>query len=132
MFFSIKIACRSCSLWVSWKLPIKSTRAPQRGISKGKGLTLPSLRNVLTLERSVDALKDRAKSLEPEVQRLQRQVDEQAGELKVLVTFVNSSLRDQIEGRAERAAIRVFERLVSMPGDESRQAQIEMPPAKKR
>jgi hypothetical protein len=64
------------------------------------------------------------------VQRLQRQVDEQAGEL--LVTFVNSSLRDQIEGRAERAAIRVFERLVSMPGDESRQAQIEMPPAKKR
>jgi chaperonin cofactor prefoldin len=118
-------------------LPIKSTRAPQRGISRGKGLTLPSLRklgkflaNVLTLERSVDALKDRAKSLEPEVQRLQRQVDEQAGEL--LVTFVNSSLRDQIEGRAERAAIRVFERLVSMPGDESRQAQIEMPPAKKR
>ena len=120
-------------------MPIKSTRASQRGISRGKGLTLPSLRklgkflaNVLTLERSVDALKDRAKSLEPEVQRLQRQVDEQAGELKVLVTFVNSSLRDQIEGRAERAAIRVFERLVSMPGDESRQAQIEMPPAKKR
>jgi ribosome-binding factor A len=65
------------------------------------------------------------------VQRLQRQVDEQAGELKVLVTFVNSSLRDQIEGRAERAAIRVFERLVSMQSDESRQAQIEMPPAKK-
>jgi CII-binding regulator of phage lambda lysogenization HflD len=100
---------------------------------------LPSLRklgkflaNVLTLERSVDALKDRAKSLEAEVQRLQRQVDERAGELKVLVIFVNSSLRDQIEGRAERAAIRVFERLVSMPGDESRQAQIEMPPAKKR
>ena len=124
---------------MSWKLPIKSTRASQRGISRGKGLTLPSLRklgkflaNVLTLERSVDALKDRAKSLEPEVQRLQRQVDEQAGELKVLVTFVTSSLRDQIEGRAERAAIRVFERLVSMPGDESRQAQIEMPPAKKR
>jgi chaperonin cofactor prefoldin len=50
--------------------------ADQR-ISKGKGLALPSLRkigefltNVLTLERSVDALKDRAKSLEAEVQRL--------------------------------------------------------------
>ena len=82
-------------------------------------------------EIAVDALKDRAKSLEPEVQR-QRQVDEQAGQLKVLVTFVHSSLRDHIEGRTERAAIRVFERLASMQGDESRQAQTEMPPAKKR
>jgi chaperonin cofactor prefoldin len=82
----------------------------QRETSKSKSLSLPSLRklgeflaNVWTLERSVDALKDRTKSLEDKVQRLQRQVDEQAGELKVLVTFVHSSLRDQIEGRAERA-----------------------------
>jgi hypothetical protein len=104
----------------------------------GKGLTLPSLRklgkflaNVLTLERSVDALKDRAKSLEPEVQRLQRQVDEQAGELKVLVTFVHSSLRGQIEGRAERPTSRVFEWIALIQGDESRQSQIEKPPAKK-
>jgi chaperonin cofactor prefoldin len=66
---------------------------------KGKGLSLPSLRkigeflaNVLTLERSVDALKDRTQSLETEVQRFQRQVDEQAGELRVLVTFVHASL----------------------------------------
>lgn len=111
----------------------------RRETSKSKGLSLPSLRkigeflgNVLTLERSVDALKDRTKSLEAEVQRLQRQVDEQAGELKVLVTFVHSSLRDQIEGRAERAAIRVLERLASMQEDESRKSQIEQPPAKKR
>jgi chaperonin cofactor prefoldin len=110
----------------------------QRGTSKSKGLSLPSLRklgeflaNVLTLERSVDALKDRTKNLEAEMQRLQRQVDEQAGELKVLVTFVHSSLRDQIEGRAERAAIRVIERL-ALQGDESMQSQIEKPPAKKR
>jgi chaperonin cofactor prefoldin len=80
-----------------------------RETSKVKGQSLPSLWkigeflvNVLTLERSVNTLKDRTKSLESEVQRLQRQVDEQAGELKVLVTFVHSSLRDQIEGRAER------------------------------
>jgi chaperonin cofactor prefoldin len=111
----------------------------QRETSKSKSLSLPSLRklgeflaNVLTLERSVDALKDRTKSLEAEVQRLQRQVDEHAGELKVLVTFVHSSLRDQIEGRAERAAIRVLERLASIQEDESRQAQIEKPPARKR
>ncbi len=111
----------------------------QRETSKGKGLPLPSLRkigeflaNVLAIERSVESLRDRTKSLEAEVQRLQRQVDEQAGELKVLITFVHSSLRDQIEGRAERAAIRVFELLASMQGDESRQSQIEQPPARKR
>lgn len=111
----------------------------QREASKSKRLSLPSLRklgeflaNVLTLERSVDALKDRIKSLEADLQRLQRQVDEQSGELKVLVTFVHSSLRDQIEGRAERAAIRVLERLASMQGDESPQSEIEQPPSRKR
>ncbi|MCI0467893.1 MAG: hypothetical protein L0Y57_12950 [Beijerinckiaceae bacterium] len=111
----------------------------QRGTSKGKGPSLPSVRkigeflaNVLTLERSVDALKDRTKSLEAEVQRPQRQVDEQAGELKVLVTFVHSSLRDQIEGRSERAAIRVLERLASMQDEESRPSQIESASNKQR
>jgi predicted RNase H-like nuclease (RuvC/YqgF family) len=87
--------------------------------------------NVFTLERSVDTLKERSKSLEAEVQHLQRQVDEQAGELKVLVTFVHSSLRDQTEGRAERAAIRVLERLASMQEDESGQTQIEQAPTRK-
>ena len=111
----------------------------QGGTNRGKGLSLPSLQkigeflaNVWTLERSVDTLKDRTKSLEAEVQRLQRQVDEQAGELKVLVTFVHSSLRDQIEGRAERAAIRVVERLASMQEDQSRLPEIEEAPARKR
>jgi chaperonin cofactor prefoldin len=111
----------------------------QRAATKAKSLPLPSLRkigeflvNVLTLERSIEALKDRKKSLEAEVQRLQRQVDEQAGELKVLVTFVNSSLRDQIEGRAERAAIRVIERLASMQEGDERQSQIDQPPSRKR
>jgi hypothetical protein len=45
---------------------------------------------------------------------------------------VHASLRDQIEGCAERAAIRVLERLASVQGDESLQSQIEQPPAKKR
>jgi hypothetical protein len=81
---------------------------------------------------SKNASSTEAAKLFVEVQRLQRQVDEQAGELKVLVTFVHSSLRDQIEGRAERAAIRVFEWIALIQGDESRQSQIEKPPAKKR
>ena len=79
------------------------------GTSKGKGLSLPSFRkigeflaNVLTLERSVDALKDRTKSLEAGVHRLQRQVDEQAGELKVLVDF-RSLFATRPNRRASRA-----------------------------
>jgi peptidoglycan hydrolase CwlO-like protein len=83
----------------------------------------------LAIERSVESLKDRTKSLEAEAQRLQRQVDEQAGELKVLVTFVHSSLRDQIEGRA---AIRVLERLASMQENGSTLSQVEQAPARKR
>jgi len=51
---------------------------------------------------------------------------------KVLVTFVHSSLRDQIEGRAERAAIRLLDRLASMQEDESRPSQIEQSPGEKR
>jgi hypothetical protein len=50
----------------------------QRGSSRGTGLSLPSLRkigeflaNFLPLERSVDALKERTKSLEAEMQPLQ-------------------------------------------------------------
>jgi hypothetical protein len=33
------------------------------------------------------------------------------------MTFVQTSLRDQVETRAEKAAIRVFERLIAIQGD---------------
>jgi hypothetical protein len=55
--------------------------------------------------------------LDDQVLALQRQVDDQAGQLKVLVSFVQTSLRDQIEGRAERAVINVLNRLSGEPGD---------------
>ncbi|HKH81113.1 MAG TPA: hypothetical protein VKA03_05820 [Methylovirgula sp.] len=55
---------------------------------------------------------------------MQRQVDEQAGELKILVGFVQTSLRDQIDTRAERAVVNVLERLmtrdeIASPPDET-------------
>ena len=56
---------------------VDESAAKQRETSKSKSLTFPSLRkpgeflaNVLALERLVDALKDRTKSLEAEVHRL--------------------------------------------------------------
>jgi hypothetical protein len=74
--------------------------------------------NVMRLERSVETLKEENRKLHEQVSRLQRQADDQAGQLKVLLSFVHTSLRDQVETRAEGAAIRVFERLIAFQGDE--------------
>lgn len=75
--------------------------------------------NVGQLERSVETLKEQSKKLEEQVARLQRQADDQAGQLKVLMSFVQTSLRDQVETRAEKAAIRVFERLIAIQGEDT-------------
>lgn len=84
-----------------------------------KEISLPSwkkigefLLNVLQLERSVTRLQRENKALDERLLALQRQVDEQAGELKILVGFVQTSLRDQIDARAERAVVNVLERLM--------------------
>jgi polyhydroxyalkanoate synthesis regulator protein len=68
--------------------------------------------NVMQLERSVETLKEDNGKLQEQVSRLQRQSDDQAGQLKVPIAFVHTSLRDHVETRAERAAIGVFERLI--------------------
>lgn len=70
------------------------------------------LLNILQLERSVTRLQQENRELNERLLALQRQVDEQAGELKVLVGFVQTSLRDQIDTRAERAVVNVLERLI--------------------
>lgn len=75
--------------------------------------------NVMRLERSVETLKEDNRKLHEQVSRLQSQVDDQAGQLKVLLSFVHTSLRDQVETRAEGAAIRVFERLIAFTSDEN-------------
>ncbi len=75
--------------------------------------------NVMQLERSVETLKEDNRKLQEQVSRLQRQADDQAGQLKVLLAFVHTSLRDQVETRAERAAIGVFERLIAFRDDET-------------
>src|ERR1700704_2485461 len=74
------------------------------------------IRNILRLERSVEALKKENKELDQRVGTLQRQVDEQAGQLKVLLDFVNKALDERVETRAEEASIRAFERMASLAG----------------
>ncbi|MGO8847928.1 MAG: hypothetical protein ACLQFI_21915 [Methylocella sp.] len=79
--------------------------------------------NVMRLERSVETLREDNQKLQEQVSRLQRQVDDQAGQLKVLVSFVHTSLRDQVDTRAERAAIGVFERLIAFKSEENPEGQ---------
>jgi hypothetical protein len=92
-------------------------------LPKGSENALPSwrrvgefVRNVLRLERSVEALKKENAELDRHVSTLQRQVDDQAGQLKVLVDFVNKALDERVDSRAEEASIRAFERMASLAG----------------
>jgi regulator of replication initiation timing len=70
--------------------------------------------DVVHLKRSVATLTEQNKRLDEEIARLQRQVDEQGGQIKVLVEFVQTSLRNEIETRAERAALSLIDRLIAL------------------
>jgi len=74
------------------------------------------IRNILRLERSVEALKKENSELDQRVAALQRQVDEQAGQSKVILDFINKALDERVEARAEEASIRAFERMASIAG----------------
>jgi len=85
--------------------------SPESPPGKRPAVGLPSWKSVIEfltaiadLRRTVDGLKDSNKSLREDVTRLQRQVDEQSGQLKVLLGFVQNSLDEQIDRRASRAA----------------------------
>lgn len=54
--------------------------------------------------------------MEQRILALQRQVDDQAGQLKVLSEFVTKALEDRVQTRAEQAAIRAFERMATVSG----------------
>lgn len=98
----------------------------QRSFSEKKlGVGFPSWKSVIEflptmadLRRAVDGLKESNKSLREDVTRSQRQVDEQAGQLKVPLGFVQNSLDEQIDRRASRAATELFTQFISLQADE--------------
>jgi len=55
------------------------------------------VRNILRLERSVEALKKENAELDARFAALQRQFDEQTGQLAVLLEFVNKALDERVE-----------------------------------
>lgn len=70
--------------------------------------------DVFQLKRSIATLTEQNNRFEGEIKRLQRQVDELSGQVKVLVDFVQTSLHNEIETRAERAAISLIDRLIAL------------------
>jgi hypothetical protein len=70
-------------------------------------------RNVMKLEQSVEALKADKADLETKLLALQRQIDEQAGQQKILLSFIGKALDEQVKARAEEAANEIYRRLAS-------------------
>jgi hypothetical protein len=67
-------------------------------------------------KRSVDALKDENRKLDERIAAMQRQLDEQTGQLRILSEFVNKAMEERVEARAEEAAVRAFERMATIAG----------------
>jgi hypothetical protein len=62
------------------------------------------VRTILSLVESVAQLRAKNDVLTAQVDELRREVDQQAGQVKVLMEFVRSALDDRVEKRAQSAA----------------------------
>jgi len=103
-------------------MPFDESNQPQPP-PKPSGRYLPSwvqisefVLSTLQLKHSVDALKKENRELDRRIAALQRQFDEQTGELRILSEFVNKALEERVEARAEEAALRAFERMATIAG----------------
>ena len=70
------------------------------------------------MQRAIASLKESNKKLEAQVESLKREVDGHAGQLKTIMTFIDSAINDRAAQSGERAALRAIEQLLSFRGDE--------------
>jgi hypothetical protein len=78
-----------------------------------------AVKTIFGLVESVAQLKAKNDLLTAKVDELRREVDQQAGQLKVLMQFVQGALDDRVEKRAEAAARAVLAAYESKSGDKS-------------
>jgi predicted transcriptional regulator len=71
-------------------------------------------KNILTLERKVADLEKRNRELTAQVEKLQEQMIEQTGQLKIMVEFIKSAIDDKVALRAEEAVVRTLERIETL------------------
>jgi hypothetical protein len=62
------------------------------------------IRTILGLVESVAQLKEKNDALAAKVEELRREVDQQSGQIRVLLEFVRGALNDRVDQRAEAAA----------------------------
>jgi chaperonin cofactor prefoldin len=73
------------------------------------------LLGVMQLKRSVETLTKQNEKQQEQIARLQRQVDEQAGQLKALQGFIQTAVYEQAARSGERAAYALFQELLPPP-----------------
>ena len=74
-----------------------------------------AVRAIFALSESVSQLKGKNETLIKRVDELAREVDQQAGQLKVLMEFVRDALNERVDRRAEAAARAVLAERESKP-----------------
>jgi len=72
---------------------------------------------VFQLQRSVERLKEQNKALQAEVARLQRISDDHSGQLKTIIALIESTVNDRAVQRAEEAALRMVQQMMSLRQD---------------
>jgi chaperonin cofactor prefoldin len=89
---------------------------PERTSEKSSWLPPPKkwgefILNTIQIQRTVDSLKKENDKLTDELKRLQRQVDEQAGQLKAIQAFIQTSVYENAARSGERAAFILIEQM---------------------
>lgn len=68
---------------------------------------------VLQLQRSIETLREQNKVLSSELKALQRQFDEQSGELKTIKHFIETAINERAARSGEQAAFALIEKIMS-------------------
>lgn len=96
--------------------PAGSSTASEGGKEPKFPFSLKSLgdffRRLLQLEGTVGALKEENKHIRKDLTAIQRQLDEQNGQLAILAEFVRMATSAQVEATAKIAAINAVETIV--------------------
>ena len=78
------------------------------------------IKTIFGLVESVSQLKAKNDALTAKIEELRREVDQQSGQVKVLMEFVRSALDERVESRAKEAARAVLAEYESRSGTKSR------------
>lgn len=86
--------------------------------------------DIINLDRKIKVLTEKSEQQDETINRMQRTIDEQSGQIKQLGTFVQTALHDRIDTRAEKAAMNLLNNLITFQEAPSPPAPPKLPRAK--